>query len=701
MTPDFTAASSKNSDRLVFSVKPRLLRLLGDQLIRDANLAVFELVKNAYDADATKCNVRLEHADDPARARLEIDDNGYGMDEEVLRNAWMVIATDFRAQQRAQNIRSERFHRFPLGEKGLGRLSVHKLGKFIRLITRVKGGEELLLEFDWDRLENAEDLNKAVVNLQRRTPETFPGSRHGTKLEVTRLREPWARGELRRLHRAVNSLCSPFKGPTDFEVILTAPGCEDWLQGLLGPDEVNKCALYYVRGNFQGSLASFEYEFTPPPGTERKLSPRKEKIRDLTLERREGRRSIPLDLSSHAIGKVEFEFWLFDRDSSVLKAVTDDLKGLKDYLDENGGIRIYRDGIRVYDFGEPGNDWLNLDLRRVNAPSAKTSNNQILGALRLDATKSGDLREKSNREGFIESKAYEDFRHAIISLLTNIEAEKIKDQKRVREALGKGTGQKVFARLSELREILAANGVLAEVEPTLKKVETELEIYRDQLLHAAVPGLTIGIMLHGAEKLLEELREAARSGAAATRIKDLVDRLYRAMRPVTNLLKNPGVAKTSAFVLIKEAIFSTELRLKRHGIRLVNGIESGCPEFTVQGSKQMLVASITNLIDNAIHWLEVKNPKEKLIFLGTTKDLDGGPSIVVADNGPGFGNDDPEDLVAPFFTRRNGGMGLGLYIVNEVMRVNKGNLVFPSEGDVELPRGFDGAVVALQFPQTL
>ena len=71
----------------------------------------------------------------------------------------------------------------------------------------------------------------------------------------------------------------------------------------------------------------------------------------------------------------------------------------------------------------------------------------------------------------------------------------------------------------------------------------------------------------------------------------------------------------------------------------------------------------------------------------------------MADNGPGFGNDAPEDLVTPFFSRRNGGMGLGLYIVSEVMRVNHGRLVFPDDGDIELPEGFDGAVVAIQFPE--
>lgn len=813
-----------SSDNMIFRVKPRLLRLLGDQLIRDANVAVFELVKNAYDADAPECTVTLSHPDNPARARIEIIDTGSGMDENILRNVWMMIGTDFRAEQRAANIRTPRFNRFPLGEKGLGRLSVHKLGRLIRLITRVEGGDELMVEFDWDRLEAAEDLRHAGVILERRKPETFPGKKHGTKVEVAKLRETWKRGELRRLYRAVNSLCSPYKGPDDFKVSLSAPGCEDWLKDMFNSEEANGCAVYHVKGWFEGTEAQFEYEFKPPAEFQGQLNSRKaSKVRIPQLEKRVGRKSIALDLGSeflseaavtdmtklkeklsqpdglvakflldkmssvdrqklvaktltpterraveivilkelneiiagpvifderrfasvalsertrqllekedkkplqkrlnrllladafsqeissgYEIGKVDFEFWLFDRDSAVLKAVTNDVTGLKTYLDENGGLRIYRDGIRVYDFGEPGNDWLNLDLRRVNTPTARTSNNQILGVLRLDATQSSDLREKSNREGFIETQAYADFRDAVISVLTNVEAEKTKDQKRLKEVLGKGTGQKIFTKLSELRETLEDKGVLAEVEPKLKAVERELELYRDQLLHAAVPGLSIGVMLHGAEKILDELREAARRGSELSRIRELVDRLYRAMRPVTNLLKNPAVAKTSASVLIKEAIFSTELRLNRHGINLYDGTKHGCADFKVEGSKQMLVASISNLIDNAIHWLDVREPSkssvEKLLLVSTTEDLEGGPAIVVADNGPGFGNDDPEDLKAPFFSRRNGGMGLGLYIVDEVMRVNKGKLEFPGPNEIELPDKYDGAVVALKFPQSL
>lgn len=683
-------------EKLYFQVKPRLLTLLGDQLIRDATLAVFELVKNSYDANATNCSVTIDMPASCADSRIIIKDNGVGMDESVLRNAWMTIATDYRALQRSLKKRTAPpFNRFPLGEKGLGRLSVHKLGHFVKLVTRMKGGDELVVEFDWDTLEKAKDFKDAGVRLSRRKPTTFPGKSHGTKLEVKKLRETWTRGDLRRLHRAVNGLCSPFKGPVDFKVTLSAPGREAWLDGLFTADMAYKSALYRVSGYFENACCFLEYEFIPPAELARALSPRRQAL-DFSLTSRDGRKSVPIDLGARKIGRVDFEFWIFDRDSSILRKVTDDIKGLKDYLDDNGGMRIYRDGIRVYDFGEPGNDWLNLDLRRVNSPTAKTSNNQILGALRLDATTSTDLREKSNREGFIENPAYADFRNAVISTLTQVEAEKVKDQKRIRQAIGKGTGQTVFAKLTELRDALKEKHVLESLEPKLKALEQELHIYRDQLLHAAVPGLTLGIMLHGAEKILDELREATRRRVDPHRVEELVDRLYRAMRPITNLLKNPAVSSVSARTLIKEALFSTELRLKRHKIKLISNITEQV-EFKVQGSKQMLIASITNLIDNSIHWLDIKLPPQKLLYVGTTQELEGGPAIVVADNGPGFGNDAPEDLIAPFFTRRNGGMGLGLYIVNEVMRVNQGALAFPEPGEIQLPVELDGAVVAMQF----
>ena len=135
----------------------------------------------------------------------------------------------------------------------------------------------------------------------------------------------------------------------------------------------------------------------------------------------------------------------------------------------------------------------------------------------------------------------------------------------------------------------------------------------------------------------------------------------------------------------------------------MNGLEHGNKDFTVECSRRLVVASLMNFIDNSIYWLQAAGRSERRIFIGTSRELDGGPCIVVADNGPGF-QDEPEALVQPFFSRRPDGMGLGLYLADQAAQRHsatghKGRLRFPQRGDISLPSGFTGAVVAFQFPK--
>jgi hypothetical protein len=689
------------STELPFLVRPRILSILGEQLLRSPGLAVFELVKNSYDADATNCIVRLEHPTDNAEAKIVVLDNGCGMDLQTIRQAWMVIATDFRDEQKKRKERTPR-GRMALGEKGLGRLAVHKLGRKLRLVTRKEGCKEIVVEFDWERLEAAPDLAHATVQLTERFPKTFPGSKTGTRLTITGLKQDdWTRGEVRELYRSVTSLCSPFKGPKDFSVSLELVHNEEWLEGLLEASDVKKLALWHVQGHFGGDSASYTYQFTPPAGVDG-LRQRPEAKTDVPLKLNRKRASGRVDLSSQGIGRVDFEFWLFYLDTAVLRSLTDDIKGLKEYLDQNGGVRIYRDGVRVYDFGEPDNDWLELDARRVNTPASKISRNQILGVLRLSAEKSWGLVEKANREGFIAGQAYSLFKEAVRSVLIDIEADMQVDRKRVRSVLGKGSGTNIATRVDELREAIKDSADLEKIEPHIKKLEQEVERYTQVLMKAAVPGMAFGGMIHNVEKKLEELRAAVRVGAGMSVVRNMVEALHRAMSPVTILLKNSGMKHTKASWLIRQAMASAEYRFHAHRIGCTNGLDEGDADFPVHGPAQVLVGAITNLISNAIHWLEIGNPPVRKFYIGTTTELLGGPAIVVADNGPGFGSDAPEDMIEPFFSRR-GGMGLGLYLVHEVMTKmfpdgQRGDLIFPAKGDVALPKEFTGAVVALRFP---
>jgi len=163
------------------------------------------------------------------------------------------------------------------------------------------------------------------------------------------------------------------------------------------------------------------------------------------------------------------------------------------------------------------------------------------------------------------------------------------------------------------------------------------------------------------------------------------------------LIRKSGAAHEKAGAMISQATFNTELRLEAHGITLTLDTDKG--DFEARCSRRLIVATLMNLIDNSIWWLDNKWEKaegKKRLYIGISNELAEGPSIVVADNGPGF-IDPPEYLIEPFVSRKPDGMGLGLHLADQVMKVQGGKLVFPQEGDLSLPKGFDGAVIALAF----
>ena len=151
----------------------------------------------------------------------------------------------------------------------------------------------------------------------------------------------------------------------------------------------------------------------------------------------------------------------------------------------------------------------------------------------------------------------------------------------------------------------------------------------------------------------------------------------------------------SASELVSVALRTIDYRFSHHGIGVANGFNEG-NDFRVRGKRRLIVGTLLNLFDNSIYWLDAKNPRSKRIYVGPTRDLGEGGGIVVADNGPGF-LDPPDFLVQPFMTRKGDGMGMGLYIANEVMRAHEGQLLSPSRGDVDLPSRYSGACVVLLF----
>ena len=239
----------ERSESRAFKPRARLLRLLGDELIRDPNIAIFELVKNAYDADASYARVEMKNVHDRHLGYIVVSDDGTGMDWDTLTGVWLEPGTDFRKRQRSDEMgRSAKFGRLPLGEKGVGRFAAGKLGDHVTLITRAKDQPEIVVEIDWEELIAHEYLSEALIPLRTREPRIFTGGGTGTMLEISSLRDDWSRRMVRNAHRAITSMCSPFGGSGDFETELRVLPERGWLSDLPDPKAVIEQALFTVTG---------------------------------------------------------------------------------------------------------------------------------------------------------------------------------------------------------------------------------------------------------------------------------------------------------------------------------------------------------------------------------------------------------------------------------------------------------------------
>jgi signal transduction histidine kinase len=706
--------SPSPSQEILQSFRPRarVLRLLGDELIGSPRLAVFELVKNAYDADANRVIVRLNLSAEH-NSSITVKDDGEGMTLDILRSVWLVPGDDYRAKQRHAQKRSARHHRLPLGEKGLGRFAVHKLGNRIQVITRAQGSDECVVEIDWSDLISKEFLDDAPVRIRVRQPEVFQGAETGTQITITDLRSDWSRGEVRRLVRQVTSISSPFQEPSGFEAILEVPGHEEWVTDIPDVQAILRRAIWQFSFSLHNGVYDWRYNFRRVAGV--KLEPREAgkhgdalRLPAAQNSSRDDGKVVADETTTEGIGPVTGEFYVYDRDREVLKKLAE-VQLLTEYLDDNGGIRIYRDGIRVYNYGEPGDDWLGLDLRRVNAPSRGISRNIVLGAVHLSLQHSTGLVEKTNREGFVENDAADRLRRVVLGALATLETERQIDKDKIRALTDLGAKDSNTAGIQkpikELRLALKQQGLGETFERYVAKIEHDYESMQETLLSAGMSGLNLAVIFHEVERGVRALHQVIADRQNPAEAERQARDLMHLLDGFAVLLRRDSKKKHSARKLLDAARRFNVLRFRHHQIELVAPLlADGGAGFEARFSFGLVLGALNNLIDNAIYWMRVRWPdadqagarSTRRLYLGISSELDAGPSIVVADNGPGF-HDDPEQIVRPFFSRRPSGMGLGLYYANLAMELNSGRLTFPQLGDVDLPDGFDGAVVALSF----
>jgi signal transduction histidine kinase len=672
---------------------------LGDQLIRNERVAVLELVKNSYDADSPFVIVEFSKADDKEKGSIMIYDEGEGMDLETIKNKWLVLGTDYKKQQYDEKQRTPKFKRMPLGEKGIGRLAVQKLGSVTEITSKKKGSQEIFVRIDWKSMEDFSYLDEIAVKVEERPAELFKEDKTGTKIVVRSLNVSWTEATYKRFYENALNFSSPFRKEGDFSVEVKSDK-DEWGTGIPKIQDYIEDSLFSFSIDIKDdAVIKFLYKFTPPADMDkvkaRELTDKNETmVKLLKLCDSNGKL---LNLHDYAVGPLHFEGFIYDRDPLVLKMSTTEGSALKKYLNDNGGIRVYRDAVRVYDYGESGNDWLELGIRRINQPASRISNNIILGAVSLDREKSANLVEKTNREGFIENDAFEAFKNAVKYALSLVETQRNIDKRVIRTAYGKAT-KDVLSVTGDLKDIVKArvkdDSLKEEFLIYLDRIESGYTAIRETFIKSASAGLSIGIAIHEIQKIVKNLEDSVKQDNRFAELRPLVKRISDLVEGYGYLLKKSHRVYQPLSTAINTALFDMDYRLKSHNIRVFfRNIDSKCnPKF----SSQMIIGALLNIIDNSIWWLDYSGRSEKLLFISIVE-KEKKVSVIIADNGTGFTL--PLDTIGePFISGKPDGTGLGLHIVKTIMQVNNGTLNFPSPDEVEIPDKFkEGAILELCF----
>lgn len=708
----------------VYKFRPsaRLIRTIGDDIIKDVYAAVIELIKNAYDADANNVELKFIDLANPEKAKIIIEDDGHGMNYDTVVNNWMVPATIDKLTRRKSP-----GGRHMQGRKGIGRFATSILGNTLLMETTEKSGITTTVLIDWSIFNAEKYLDEIEILVESRTLER----KSGTELIIEtgeRVIE-WTEKEMELLIKELRKLVSPIMEKEHFHIGIEFKntGIENYdnIQKKIEPFPLLELFDYRLSGKIdeKGNVALI-YE-----NQVEKNIPNEEFNFHITPE------------NGKLCGPFELDFRVFDREVDAIENLIN--RGLRDpdtgkylgktetrqLLNELCGVSVYRHGFRIRPHGEPGYDWLLLDKERVQNPSLRIGSDQIAGFITIADEEISHLEEKSARDGLKENKYYTGLVEIAKKCLANLEERRFE----FRDKTGRGRKTvKLERELNALFDFEALkNSIKRELRksnaspPTLTKIENIIEktekrktniigrikdtvaMYQGQV----TLGKIIMVIMHEGRKPLKYLKE--QSPRITRWLKELqeeyntyllekiIDRLEDTKKESLLLIdlfnrldplavRKRGKKKNiNIYNAIKRAeeLFKSELSEKK--IEFNNQV---APEVTFWGWEQDFYIALTNLIDNSLYWLPISEDKKEMEIIISSQYEDKTVVIDYRDNGPGIAKNYIESgiIFEPGFSTKQGGTGLGLSIAGETIERNMGVLraLYDSEGAyfrIELP----------------
>lgn len=702
--------------------RARLLRTLGQELISSEVVAVIELVKNAYDADATRVLLRFIPPLEPKSGRIEVIDNGHGMSLSTVQTVWLEPATVSKREKQ----RSESFARRYLGEKGIGRFASARLAEELEVITRRDGASaEVFAFFDWRQFDDdSRFLDEVDILCEERDPveikpsglvsllwkdDRVPQDRelmHGTVLRMSSLRQTWEAKHFEELTRGLARLIAPRKRSTesgevsDFEIMLDLPPQFSHIDRRIESPPILKHPHYLVKGSVDaGGEYSVNYKILSE-GVDEVVKGHFVRVADkkgnFVLRNVESKTaSVPSDSRPIMCGPLEFEFLVWDRDElgNVVQKTKSTIKDVRRDLDAVAGINIFRDGFRVLPYGEPQDDWLRLDLRRVQNPTLRVSNNQIHGIVHITADGNPYLRDQSNREGLDENQALDDLRHILTEVLGKLEQMRYAARPRPSQHGGRPVGG-LFSGfdLKPLADHIArhsphdnhAKELLKKTDEAfgvqLKEIQTVMARYQ----RLATLGQLIDHVLHEGRQPIAAINNEAYLGLSDTeRFSGEGPDVIRRLGSRFSLIRKQGDVLSIAFKrmepfggrrrgrpvqLYLEEVVRDAFSIFHDDIQRLN-VKTTLPrtQTLVRVDPAEFQEVIINLLQNSLYWLEQVDESRREVAIKIERLGPEHLDVHFSDSGPGIPRENRELIFEPYFSTKSEGIGLGLSIVGEIV----------------------------------
>ncbi len=684
----------------------RLLTMLGEQLIKNDRVALTELVKNSYDADATKVEIRFEdfgpNWEVRPNSRLVVTDNGAGMSLEVVCNHWLNPATDVKAQRKKVGQSKTPGGRTIQGEKGIGRFAMFKLGSQVQLTTRAEGQDhEVTTMFDISFLDEVETgdrnvvfLDEIVLEIVTRDPEVFTGaeghSSQGTQLVITGLRSKWSGQSLKELHQALlrlrplRQLLTGVAGrdPLDFNIEYIFNGEQPI--GLEDPDELLASAAAHAVLKIVGAYRSTTNCFELTINDEDRMVPLgSADILGLALYERATGGKAPRVFQC---GDFSFELLVFDlRPGADAKY---HLNPLDVELVKGHRIYLYRDDVRVLPYGDPDDDWLQLDIIRGTVKADRLlSNDQTIGFVYITQEDNLGLQDKTSREGLIDAGvAYRDFIALLQLLISYIRANDfgryLADSSKRTEAKSRLSIAMIDKQLAEVKSAVArlpaARRALDEFEKAYKVERSFMQERVNRSEDLAGIGLSVETASHD---IIASANQAQRHVALLAQQLEAEFGMSHAITNRANSLLESISFIASRLEDVQGLFVSSRKRAEEldvlQYVRKIRSIYSRTLDtsgitFEIDGSRVLKVVAheatllqiFLNLVDNAVFWLQKSEPDTPTIRVKVSADE---RMVMFEDNGIGISKLDVPFIFEPFFsTKGDEGRGLGLYIASQV-----------------------------------